>query len=66
MDGLKSKEPHADSDPRRQPDPRRENIPEGLRRERKSAYGPHTGRRGEKADPEESRHAERRHIAEDK
>lgn len=56
------KDTHAGIDPRHTPDPR-DNIPEGLRRERKSAYGPHTGRSEEKAEPKQSRNADRRHVA---
>jgi hypothetical protein len=47
MSGIDGRAPHADGDPRRGSDPDRANVPEGLRRERKSAYGPTTGRRGE-------------------
>jgi hypothetical protein len=57
-------EPHADTDPRRRLDPDRTKMPEGLRRERKSAYGP-SGRHDEKIEPEKSRHAKNQHIAED-
>lgn len=66
MGGPKDIGPHADTDPRRRPDPHRENMPEGLRRERKSAYGPHMGRSEEKAEPERSRHADRRRVTEEK
>jgi hypothetical protein len=48
MADLKGREPHADTDPRRGPDPDRVDMPEGLRRPRKSAYGPTTGRHGER------------------
>ena len=65
MPTLKDVAPHADTDPRRAPDPRRENIPEGLRRSRKPAYGPRTGRNREATEPEKSRHARDRHIAEE-
>jgi hypothetical protein len=48
-----NQEPHADTDPRRGPDPNRTDMPEGLRRERKAAYGP-SGRHDEKIEPEEA------------
>jgi len=52
----KGQAPHADADARREPDPRRVNIPEGLHRERKPAYGPARGRHSES---EESENRER-------
>lgn len=39
-------------------DPRRINLPEGLRRARKSAYGPTTGRHGERAEEAEAPRAQ--------
>jgi hypothetical protein len=63
-DRLENQAPHADTDPRRRPDPDRSNMPEGLRRTRKPAYGP-SGRHDEKVEPENSRHAKNRQIAED-
>ena len=66
MTAIKGRAPHADTDPRRGPDLEHENIPEGLRRERKAAYGPATGRHDESVEPDGSRHAKDRHIAEDK
>jgi hypothetical protein len=47
MSSIEGRAPHADVDARRGPVPDRANLPEGLRRERKSAYGPTTGRRDE-------------------
>ena len=64
VDRSKDRAPQADTDPRRGPDPARTNMPEGLRRERKPAYGP-SGRHDEKVAPEHSRHAQNRQIAED-
>lgn len=61
---IKGKEPHADTDPRRRPDPNRTNMPEGLRREPKPPYGP-SGRHDEQVEPEKSRHAKDRQVAED-
>jgi len=52
MSGIDGRAPHADVDARRGADPDRANLPEGLRRERKSAYGPTTGRRGETKKPD--------------
>ncbi len=63
-DRVNNQEPHADTDPRRRPDPNRSNMPEGLRRARKPAYGP-SGRHDENVEPENSRHAKNRQIAED-
>jgi hypothetical protein len=57
MGDLNGRAPHAEVDARRSPDPDRANIPEGLRRERKSAYGPTTGRRGERVKSEKTRQA---------
>ena len=64
MSDIKGQEPHADTDPRRGPDPERTNMPEGLRRERKPAYGPETGRTREKPTPDKSRHAGNRKVQE--
>jgi hypothetical protein len=66
MDEVKDQSPHADTDPRRRPDPERVNMPDGLRRERKSAYGPQTGRTEETRAPEQSRHARDEHVREKK
>ena len=63
MSDIRGRAPHADADPRRGPEPERENIPEGLRRERKSAYGPTTGRHKERVEPEKTRHADGRQAA---
>lgn len=56
--------PRADPDPRRSADTDRTNMPEGLRRERKSGYGPNA-RHDEKVPTEKSRHAENQQIVED-
>jgi hypothetical protein len=64
MSAVKDQSPHAETDPRRRPDPERVNMPDGLRRERKSPYGPQTGRR-ERA-PEKSRSARDEHVSEKK
>jgi hypothetical protein len=64
MGDLNGRAPHANVDARRSPDPDRTNIPEGLRRERKSAYGPTTGRHGERVKPEKIRHADGKQGAE--
>jgi hypothetical protein len=64
MSGIKGQAPHADTDPRHRPDPERTNMPEGLRREPKPAYGPETGRTDEKRTPDKSRHARDREVEE--
>jgi hypothetical protein len=63
MSAIKGRAPHADADPQRGPAPARESIPEGLRRERKSAYGPTTGRHSERVEPEKTPHADGRQVA---
>ncbi len=62
----KAQSPHADTDPRRRPDPERVNMPDGLRRDRKSPYGPTTGRTQETRTPEKSRHPRDQHVSEKK
>lgn len=59
-----NQEPHADTDPRRGPDPNRTNMPEGLRRERKAAYGP-SGRQDDNVEPDEGRQAKNQQTAKD-
>ena len=65
MHDIEEKASHVEADPRDLPDPDRVNMPEGLRRERKSAYAPTTGRRGEGVDSEETQDARRRQGAKD-